>query len=60
MESNPIARALMCRLGIRGTVWFAFRGSGSGNGIESALCSVVDSSTQRGIGPMYLRGCLRQ
>ena len=24
MESNPIARALMYRLGIRGTVWFAF------------------------------------
>ena len=24
MESNPIARVLMYRLGIRGTVWFAF------------------------------------
>ena len=24
MESNPITRALMCRLGIRRTVWFAF------------------------------------
>jgi len=24
MESNPIARALMYRLGIRGAVWFAF------------------------------------
>ena len=24
MESNPIARAFMYRLGIRGTVWFAF------------------------------------
>ena len=24
MESNPIARALMYRLGIRSTVWFAF------------------------------------
>jgi hypothetical protein len=24
MESNPIARALMYRFGIKGTVWFAF------------------------------------
>ena len=24
METNPIARALMYRFGIRGTVWFAF------------------------------------
>jgi len=24
MESNPLARALMYRFGIKGTVWFAF------------------------------------
>ena len=24
MESNPIARALMRKIGIKGTVWFAF------------------------------------
>ena len=50
MESNPIARALMYRLGIRGTVWFAFAGSGSCNGIKSALCSVVDCASSVGLG----------
>jgi hypothetical protein len=50
METNPIARALMYRFGIKGTVWFAFVVSIVVDCAESTLCAGVDPALSMGCG----------
>ena len=48
METNPIARALMYRFGIKGTVWFAFVVSIVVTLLSQLLCAGVDPALSMG------------